>query len=58
MIYLLGDGPNCGNAIAAHGQIDKISFTGSVAVRTWKSNDKTDNQCLSIGRQESTRSGK
>ncbi|CAF5176801.1 unnamed protein product, partial [Rotaria sp. Silwood1] len=27
-----GDGPNCGQAIAVHENIDKIAFTGSVEV--------------------------
>ena len=31
---LPGDGPECGNAIAVHEQIDKIAFTGSVQVKT------------------------
>ena len=29
----LGDGPECGNAIAVHEHIDKVAFTGSVEVR-------------------------
>lgn len=28
-----GDGPECGNAIAVHEDVDKIAFTGSVEVR-------------------------
>jgi acyl-CoA reductase-like NAD-dependent aldehyde dehydrogenase len=32
----VGDGPECGNAIALHEDIDKIAFTGSVEVRTRK----------------------
>lgn len=28
----LGDGPECGNAIAVHEDIDKVAFTGSVEV--------------------------
>jgi hypothetical protein len=55
--YFLGDGPNCGNAIAVHKQIDKVAFTGSVEVRILKSNYKTDNQCSSVGRKENTSSG-
>jgi acyl-CoA reductase-like NAD-dependent aldehyde dehydrogenase len=36
--YFLGDGANCGNAIAAHQEIDKVAFTGSVEVRILKLN--------------------
>ena len=32
----LGDGPECGNAIAVHEEIDKVAFTGSVEVSTFK----------------------
>ncbi len=31
--WYLGDGPECGNAIAVHPDIDKVAFTGSVQVR-------------------------
>ncbi len=33
---LPGDGPECGNAIAVHENIDKIAFTGSVEVKSLK----------------------
>jgi delta 1-pyrroline-5-carboxylate dehydrogenase len=32
LVFPIGDGPNCGHAIAIHQHIDKVAFTGSVEV--------------------------